>query len=166
VKRDWDMISTTALIVDREGRFLLQLRDDKPDIVNPGLWGSFGGRLEPHETPDPETPDEGFLRELREELSWQPERFELYMSAPYRTLGEDDERRQLIYVYAAALDVPAAELVLGEGQAMAAFAADALPEPIVPALRGLIERFAATPAFARLVAAAKGEGPATLNRDT
>jgi 8-oxo-dGTP diphosphatase len=154
VKHEWEMISTTALIVDARGRFLLQLRDDKPDIVNPGLWGSFGGRLEPHETPYPETPDDGFLRELREELAWQPRHFELYMSAPFRTLREGDARQQLIYVYAAPLDVAEEDLVLGEGQAMGLFAADALPEPIVPALRQLIERFAGTETFRTLVAVA------------
>jgi 8-oxo-dGTP diphosphatase len=151
VKRAWDMISTTALIVDAEGRFLLQLRDEKPEIVNPGLWGSFGGRLEPHETPDPETPEEGFLRELWEELAWEPQRFELYMSAPYRTLGDGDARGQLIYVYAAPLDVPQDALVLGEGEAMALFAPGALPERIVPALRGLIERFAATELYGEVM---------------
>jgi len=155
VKRDWDMISTTALIVDAEGRFLLQLRDDKPEIVNPGLWGSFGGRLEPHETGHPETPDEGFLRELREELAWEPRRFDLYMSAPYRTLDDGDARRQLIYVYAAPLDVAQDALVLGEGEAMALFAPDALPERIVPALRGLIERFAATELYGEMMRAAR-----------
>jgi 8-oxo-dGTP diphosphatase len=155
VKRAWDMISTTALIVDAEGRLLLQLRDDKPEIVNPGLWGSFGGRLEPHETGHPETPDEGFLRELREELAWAPRRFELYMSAPYRTLVDGDARRQLIYVYTAPLDVPPDMLVLGEGEAMALFAPDALPERIVPALRGLIERFAATELYGEMTRLAR-----------
>ncbi|MDP9239014.1 MAG: NUDIX domain-containing protein [Chloroflexota bacterium] len=155
VKHAWEMIGTTALIVDARGRFLLQLRDDKPEIVNPGLWGSFGGRLEPHETPYPETPDDGFLRELREELSWQPRHFELYMSAPFRTLDQGDAGRQLIYVYAAALDVDEEELVLGEGQAMGLFAADALPEPIVPALRGLIQRFADTEIYRAMVDVAR-----------
>jgi 8-oxo-dGTP pyrophosphatase MutT (NUDIX family) len=155
VKRGWDMLSTTALIVDADGRFLLQLRDDKPEIVNPGVWGSFGGRLEPHETSDPETPEEGFLRELREELAWEPRRFELYMSAPFRTLDAGDTRGQLIYVYAAALDVAPQALVLGEGQAMALFAPDALPERIVPALRGLIERFAATELYTEVMRAAR-----------
>ena len=142
VKRSWDLISTTGLLIDVQGRFLLQLRDDKPEIMHPGLWGSFGGRVEPGETPD-----DGFLRELDEELRWRPESYTLYMSAPLRTLSDDDARSQLIYIYAAPLDVPLDALTLGEGEAMDVFAPHALPSNTVPALRGLIERFAASDAY-------------------
>jgi 8-oxo-dGTP diphosphatase len=147
VRRTWDLISTTGLIVDADGRFLLQHRDDRPDIMHPGLWGSFGGRVEPHETADVETPEDGFLRELREELCWQPRSVMLYDGFPYRSLDAGDRRRQLVYVFAAPLDVPLAKLELREGQGMAVFAPDRLPERIVPALRHLIERFAAGPLY-------------------
>ena len=147
VRRTWDLISTTGLIVDAEGRFLLQHRDDKPEIVNPGLWGSFGGRVEPHETDQPETPHDGFLRELQEELCWQPATVELYDGFPYRSLDDGDPRTQLIYVYAAPLDAPLDRLELCEGQAMDVFAPDALPERIVPALAGLIQRFTREPLY-------------------
>lgn len=156
VKREWDLISTTGLLVDAEGRFLLQLRDDKPEIVNPAMWGSFGGRVEPHETDARETPEEGFLREMQEELGWQPSSYELYAAGPYRTLDGADPRLQLIYVYAAPVDVPLDALVLGEGQAMASFAPDALPENTVPALRALIARFTASGAYARMIPPAAG----------
>ncbi len=146
VKHTWDMISTTGLLVDAQGRFLLQLRDEKPDILHPGLWGSFGGRVEPYETPN-----EGFLRELREELQWRPSRHDLYMSAPLRTLGADDARSQLIYIYAAPVDAPLSAMTLGEGQAFDVFAPDALPRNTVPPLRALIERFAATDAYRALI---------------
>jgi 8-oxo-dGTP diphosphatase len=151
VKHEWDLISTTGLLVDAEGRFLLQLRDDKPGIVNPGMWGSFGGRVEPHETDARETPDQGFLREMQEELGWRPRSFELYTGARYRSLSDADARHQLIYVYAAPVDVPLDALVLGEGQAMDVFAHDALPENTVPALRALIERFAAGDAYREMI---------------
>lgn len=147
VRRPWDLISTTGLIVDAEGRFLLQHRDDRPDIVSPGLWGSFGGAVEPDETDEPETPDDGFLRELREELRWQPPSIALYDGFPYRSLEDGDPRRQLIYVYAAPLDVPLDRLELCEGQGMAAFAPDGLADRTVPALRDLIRRFAADPLY-------------------
>jgi len=161
VRRAWDLISTTGLIVDGEGRFLLQHRDDKPDIVNPGMWGSFGGRVEPHETDDPETPEDGFLRELREELRWRPRRITLYDGFPYRSLDDGDLRRQLIYVYAAPLDVPLDRLELCEGQGMGAFAPDALPNGTVPVLRGLIARFTAEPLYEETRAAARAADPRT-----
>jgi 8-oxo-dGTP diphosphatase len=146
VRREWDMASTTALLVDARGRFLLQLRDEKPEIMHPGLWGSFGGRVEPYETPE-----DGFLREMDEELGWRPSACELYMSAPFRTLDDHDTRRQLNYVYTAALDVPLDALVLGEGAGMDAFAPDALPASIVPELGALIQRFATTNEYRELM---------------
>lgn len=55
--------AAVALIVDEQGRYLVQLRDAKPTIFFPDHWGCFGGALEPGET------DEGCLaREIDEEL--------------------------------------------------------------------------------------------------
>jgi len=156
VRRAWDLISVTALLVDADGRFLLQLRDDRPDIVNPGLWGSFGGRVEPHETPQVETPDEALVRELREELAWTPPLFRLHSAGPYRSIAAADPRLQLIYVYAAPVDVPLDAMTLGEGQEMSSFAPGALPERIVPALRTLIERFTTDALYGEMIAAAGG----------
>ncbi len=132
-RRAWAAMSTAGLLVDRTGRFLLQHRDDHPDIANPGRWGTFGGEVEPYETPH-----DGFLRELREELGWAPASFELYRAYPYA------DGAQLIYFFAAHVDVPIDRLVLGEGQGMAFFAPHALPATLVPDLRPVIERFAAT----------------------
>lgn len=147
VKRGWAHLTTTGLLVDRAGRFLLQHRDDFDYIANPGMWGSFGGEIEPYEPPD-----ESFLREMQEELSWQPSRFELYATYPYRRGAPYNDARamQLIYVYTALVDVAESALVLGEGQGLGFFAPDALPAKIVPDLRVLIERFVATDAYAAL----------------
>jgi len=141
VRKRWDAISATALIVDRDGRFLLQHRDDKPDIYNPGLWGSFGGGIESYEPPD-----EGLMRELQEELSWQPDSVELYGASPF------DASRRLIYVYSTPITLPIGSLVLGEGRGMAFFAPDALPSNTVPELRTLIERFARSDRYREIIA--------------
>lgn len=133
VRPRYDVLTSTGLLIDDEGRFLLQHRDDKPGIANPGKWGSFGGAIEPGETPD-----EGFAREIEEELAWRPRRFELLRAYALDAGGA----AQLIYVYVARIDVPYTSLVLGEGQGMGRFAPDALPEHTVPELRGLIEWFA------------------------
>ena len=140
MRRAWPMITATALLVDGAGRFLLQHRDDKPEISNPGMWGSFGGEVEPYETPQ-----DGFLREMQEELSWQPERFELYRAYEY------DAIQTLIYVFTAPIDVPVERLVLGEGQGLGFFAPDALPERTVAELRALIARFAETDAYRSMI---------------
>jgi ADP-ribose pyrophosphatase YjhB (NUDIX family) len=133
-RRTYDVLTATGLLVDAEGRFLLQHRDDKPDIANPGRWGSFGGMIEPYETPE-----EGFLREIEEELSWRPTTFGLVSAVSYKP----DHHWQLIYVYDAVVDVPRDRLDLHEGQGMGFFAPDALPEDTVPDLRTLIGAYVA-----------------------
>jgi 8-oxo-dGTP pyrophosphatase MutT (NUDIX family) len=49
-----------------DGRYLMQLRDERPDIWYPGYWGCFGGALD-----CAEDPLDGLRRELREELELQ-----------------------------------------------------------------------------------------------
>jgi 8-oxo-dGTP diphosphatase len=133
MRRRHDGIFTAGLLVDADGRLLLQLRDDKPDIVNPGVWGTFGGLLEPFETPE-----EGFLRELDEELCWQPASCELHLALAFDRGGE----QWLIYAFAAPVDVPLGRMELREGQDLAFFAPDALPERIAPVLPRLLRAFA------------------------
>jgi mutator protein MutT len=138
MQRDWPQLTATALLIDRQGHFLLQHRDDKLGIANPGKWGSFGGEIEPYETPE-----HGFLREMQEELAWQPARYHLLNAYPF----EEGGTAVLVYVYAALVDVPESALVLGEGQGMGFFAPDALPDDTVPALRALIEWWARQESF-------------------
>jgi len=33
------------ILENREGKVLLQLRDNRPDILFPNLWGTFGGEI-------------------------------------------------------------------------------------------------------------------------
>lgn len=55
--------AAAAIIVIDDGRYLLQLRDDKEGIFFPGHWGLFGGGVEKGEQPA-----EALRRELQEEL--------------------------------------------------------------------------------------------------
>ena len=61
------------LVVDRD-RYLMQLRDDVPDIWYPGHWGLFGGAVDAGE-------DEiaALRRELREELELELQTAELFV---------------------------------------------------------------------------------------
>lgn len=89
-------------ILHREGQFLMQLRDDIPNIPYPGQWALFGGHLEPGETPEI-----ALKRELSEEINY-------IVPAPrlFRCYGD---ARVIRYVYHAHLNVPLRDLVLGEG---------------------------------------------------
>lgn len=44
-------------------RYVMQLRDDRPGIADPGVWALFGGRIEPGEAPRA-----ALVREIQEEL--------------------------------------------------------------------------------------------------
>ena len=72
---EWQI--ATVFIEDAEGRLVLQLRDDKPDIPHPGHWGLWGGRVEAGESPL-----EGAAREICEELTLnvQPESLRFFTS--------------------------------------------------------------------------------------
>ena len=59
-------LEVALAMLHRDGRWLMQLRDEIPTIVAPGCWGLFGGHLDPGETPE-----QALRRELLEEISWQ-----------------------------------------------------------------------------------------------
>jgi 8-oxo-dGTP pyrophosphatase MutT (NUDIX family) len=60
--------AVAALLVPAPGRYVMQLRDDRPDIIYPGHWACFGGALRAGEAPL-----EALRRELREELELEAE---------------------------------------------------------------------------------------------
>lgn len=59
------LINVAIAIIHQEGKFLMQLRDDIPTIFYPGIWGLFGGHIEPGETPEA-----GVKREIYEEINY------------------------------------------------------------------------------------------------
>jgi 8-oxo-dGTP diphosphatase len=66
------------LIENREGKVLLQLRDNIPEIPWPDCWGTFGGEIE-----EGESPDEAIRREIREELMYELQEPEYFGNFPY-----------------------------------------------------------------------------------
>ncbi|WP_088891500.1 NUDIX hydrolase [Leptolyngbya ohadii] len=84
-------------------RFLMQLRDDKPQILYPGVWAFFGGHLEPGESPE-----EAMWRELQEEIAYQPPHIQHFHSYP-------DDPRVIRHIFSVPLTVPLINLELNEG---------------------------------------------------
>jgi 8-oxo-dGTP pyrophosphatase MutT (NUDIX family) len=128
--QDWFLASTTplrpsdaaaALLVLDDGRYLMQLRDQKAEIFYPGHWGLFGGALEPGE--DAAT---ALKRELREELGLVDvsPRFFMRLDFDLAELGSIRFYRSFFEVTVSGALVPG--LVLGEGSALAAFTAEGL----------------------------------------
>ena len=94
--------SVAMAIIHQNGKYLMQLRDNIPNILYPGVWGFFGGHLEPGEEPE-----EGLKRELIEEINYSVEQ----LSEFRYDVGE----RYIRYFYSCPLTVPLEELELKEG---------------------------------------------------
>ena len=102
--------SAAAILLDKGGRLLLQLRDNNPQIQNPGKIGLFGGAREGSES---------FLdcivREIHEELGYYlpPERFELLFrwAGPANIWSGSAAHVDLFL----ARDVPVEKLTVSEG---------------------------------------------------
>lgn len=95
-----------ALLFDRNGRLLIYLRDDKPEISYPNHWDLFGGMVE-----EDETPEHALVREVEEELGIRLNMFTLYRD--YDSFGESVPNRK--YVYVAHVNYIPEELTLRDG---------------------------------------------------
>jgi 8-oxo-dGTP diphosphatase len=91
-------------VLERDGAWLLQLRDDKESILYPGHWGLFGGHLDPDETPS-----EAVHRELLEEINWKP-------ASPLKHWFTSQDGPRIAHVFRGGLSVPVEQLTLLEGQ--------------------------------------------------
>lgn len=102
-----------AILVDRLGRLLFQLRDNIPEIVHPGKIALFGGRREP-----PETALQCIVREVCEEIGYfvSPDDFKFFI----HLYGADPEKiaKQVKGEVFIAREVPSSDLVVTEGKLM------------------------------------------------
>ena len=89
-------------ILHKDGKFLLQLRDNIPNIAHPGFWAFFGGHIEEHETPDV-----AIKRELEEEIGYAPPVISLFDTFPTPSV--------IRHIYYGELTVDLDRLVLNEG---------------------------------------------------
>ena len=92
-------------MIECDGRWLLQLRDDIEGILYPGQWALFGGHLDPGETPEV-----ALRRELEEEINWAGSDL-----APWFELHDEQRIR---HFFRGPLAVPFGSLTLLEGQDM------------------------------------------------
>jgi 8-oxo-dGTP diphosphatase len=68
----------SILFVNDKKQVLLFLRDEKPDIPFPGIWDIPGGHLETGETPE-----QCIVREMKEEMDIDLNRFEFFMRSEF-----------------------------------------------------------------------------------
>lgn len=96
-------IPVTMAIIYQNGKYLMQLRDDIPNILYPGVWGLFGGHLDPGEEPKA-----GLKRELIEEINYPVEQLSLF-----RAYGD---RKYMRYLFSCPLNISLDRLELNEGE--------------------------------------------------
>jgi 8-oxo-dGTP diphosphatase len=127
-----------AILIDPQGRFLLQRRDDVPNILYPGKIGLFGGHRE-----GSESYLECVVREVHEETSYlaPPERFEhlwSYAGPDYAVDGG-----MLSGEYYILRDVPVDAIKVTEGSLFIAERKDfpSLAEECSPSVTASLEQF-------------------------
>jgi 8-oxo-dGTP diphosphatase len=131
-------VIAAAVVIDTRGHLLLQLRDDKPDIIYPGRIGLFGGHRE-----GSESALECVVRELGEELSYDiaPDRFEYLVSRE----GGDTEVRGGTFRgdFLLVRDIPIEKLVVTEGTLLAVAPADLakIDHKLTPTARLALDAF-------------------------
>ncbi|MEM6613279.1 MAG: NUDIX domain-containing protein [Cyanobacteria bacterium P01_C01_bin.72] len=95
-------ISVVMAIIYQDGKYLMQLRDNIPTIVYPGVWAFFGGHIEAGE--EPET---ALRRELAEEIN--------YLSPVLTKFLSVQRENYIRHLFSCPLTIPVSELELREG---------------------------------------------------
>jgi 8-oxo-dGTP pyrophosphatase MutT (NUDIX family) len=112
--------AVAAIVVVERERYLMQLRDDVPNIWYPGHWGLFGGAVDAGE-------DEiaALRRELREELELELHTAELFVRFDFDLTPMGLARYTRAYYEVPISGEVCERLVLHEGAEMRALSGDA-----------------------------------------
>lgn len=86
-------LQAAQAILVLDGKYVMQLRDDKPDIPSPGIWSLFGGMMN-----EGEDSSKAVEREIREELSIVPYSYEYLWWMNYFSDHFQKPARSWLYV--------------------------------------------------------------------
>ena len=125
-------------VIHSDGKILLQLRDEKPNIYSPGVWGLFGGNVESNEKPI-----DALKRELLEEIGLDIKDAKLLFS------WDHYKYNSVLHFFLVPLTAELATLNLNEGEAMELFSIDQIRRiptepPLELSLRKIDEIFFST----------------------
>ena len=113
--------AVAAIIVLEDGRYLLQHRDDIPQIWYPDHWGCFGGAVD-----EGEDPITALKRELYEEIEFSPRGLAYFTRFDFDLAELGMDRYYRLYYVAPMTSVELDRLVLHEGREMKAFSGEAV----------------------------------------
>jgi 8-oxo-dGTP pyrophosphatase MutT (NUDIX family) len=116
-----------GVVLKKNGKILLQLRDNKKEVANPNCWGLFGGQLK-----EGESPEQAAVREIKEELGIALDKNKLQLVEQTKT--------NTYFKYP--LKNNLSELKLNEGQSMKLFSKKQILilENAVPGLKENIKK--------------------------
>ena len=121
---------TVKAVIHSKDKILLQLRDQKPNIFYPGVWGLFGGGVD-----DGEKPIDALKRELLEEIGLEIKSAKLLFS------WNHDKYNSILHFFLVPLTVELEKLCLNEGQGMDLFSIEQIKRlPITPSLKKNIHK--------------------------
>ncbi len=128
-------VAVKAIIYNSEGKFLMQLRDNRIDLPFPGHWNFFGGLVEPNETLA-----EALKRELEEELGCVPGNIG---GEIFKWVWTSDWASTENHFFLILCELKDEYLVLQEGEAMRWFTLEDLVKfPLTPAVYENFSRLA------------------------
>lgn len=111
--------AAAAIIMVEDGRYLLQLRDSRPDIWFPDHWGLFGGAIDPGESAE-----SALARELREEIGLEVETLHYFTALRYDMSFASAGEIARVYYEVETTIAHADAFELREGRQMGLFSAD------------------------------------------
>lgn len=145
------IVVACVLLVDPDGRLLLQLRDGNAEH-HPNVWGLPGGHGDPGETPE-QTAE----RELWEETG-------LRADGPLRSIAVQPlpEWNRVKHYFLGLTRARQEDVVLGEGAAMVFVPGDEVLDgrPWTPGAVEVLTSFLTSPEYAALTTGHSAEGPA------
>ncbi len=124
--KEFDSEAATIILVNHQNQVLLNLRDNKPDILYPNYWSIIGGGLDTGETPI-----QAIIREVREEINYK------IRSPVFLTRRIDTN--QIIYFFVENITASLDELELNEGVDLQFFNKEELSElKITPFIKSVL----------------------------
>lgn len=111
--------AVAAIIVLEDGRYLLQHRDNIPEIWYPDHWGCFGGGVD-----EGEDPITALKRELYEEIEFRPREIAYFSRFDFDLAELGMDRYYRMYYVIPMTSVEHDRLVLHEGLEMKAFSGE------------------------------------------
>ncbi|UMG92291.1 NUDIX hydrolase [Nocardioides sp. TF02-7] len=129
----------SVLLVDPEGRLLLQERDEHP-LIDPGRWGFVGGHVDAGEDPD-----DAAYRELEEETGIRLAPPALPLWQEFRVFHAAYGTHDSVRVYVAPTDLGDDDVVVGEGRQIVFVDPDRATDlPLTQAAGQILPRFLAS----------------------